>query len=176
MSNKLPFQVFLRSGQLTIYEAFPLGQNPETPANPRATTLQIKFAKIASKTFEIQRPEENEKSHILAEQKKVNRLFIPFVTSPMPGITYSGVFFTGDRPHWILATDRGGVQLYPSGHNVVHAFTSCSLWDSRGDFLMYTEEVCFPNDPTLRSHSSTRFVLFVITGSNPGRMGFWLPI
>lgn len=121
----------------------PLGQGAEVPANPRQTTLKIKFAKIASKAFEIQRPEENEKSHILAEQKKINRLFIPFVTSSAPGVTYSGVFFTGDHPHWIMSTDKGGVQMYPSGHNVVHAFTPCSLWESKGDFLMYTEEVRF---------------------------------
>ncbi|KAF5351191.1 hypothetical protein D9756_008185 [Leucocoprinus leucothites] len=138
--------VFLRSGQLTIYEAAVLGQGgaaaepSTTQSAPRATSLKIKFAKIASKAFEIQRPEENEKSHILAEQKKINRLFIPFVTSPAPGVTYHGVFFTGDKPHWILATDRGGVRVYPSGHNVVHAFTPCSLWESKGDFLMYTED------------------------------------
>jgi len=63
------------------------------------------------------------------------------VTSPTPGVAYSGIFFTGDRPHWILSTDKGGVQVYPSGHNVVHAFTPCSLWESKNDFLMYTEEV-----------------------------------
>ncbi|KAF9448151.1 hypothetical protein P691DRAFT_801258 [Macrolepiota fuliginosa MF-IS2] len=132
--------VFLRSGHLAIYEVAVLGPGAEEHPTPRQTTLKIKFAKIASKAFEIQRPEENEKSHILAEQKKISRMFIPFVTSPAPGVTYSGVFFTGDRPHWILSTDKGGVQVYPSGHNVVHAFTPCSLWESKNDFLMYTEE------------------------------------
>jgi hypothetical protein len=53
------------------------------------------------------------------------------------------VFFTGDRPHWILGTDRGGVRVFPSGDRVVHAFTSCSVW-SPGEFLMYTEEVSVP--------------------------------
>ncbi|KAG6916934.1 hypothetical protein DXG01_004621 [Tephrocybe rancida] len=132
-------QVFLRSGQLTVYEALAGGQGSELPATARASSLDIKFVKILSKAFEIQRPEEGEKG-ILAEHKRVLRMFIPFVTTPAPGTTYSGVFFTGDRPSWILATDKCGLQLYPSGHNVVHAFTPCSLWESKGDFLLYSEE------------------------------------
>ncbi|KAG6864394.1 hypothetical protein C0991_009920 [Blastosporella zonata] len=131
--------VFMRSGQLTIYEALAGGQAPEPPATVRASSLDIKFVKILSRAFEIQRPEESEKS-ILAEHKRVLRMFIPFATTPAPGTTYAGVFFTGDRPSWILATDKCGVQLYPSGHNVVHAFTPCSLWESKGDFLLYSEE------------------------------------
>ncbi|KAF5380083.1 hypothetical protein D9615_006209 [Tricholomella constricta] len=131
--------VFLRSGQLTVYEALAGGQAVDAPATARASSLDIKFVKILSKAFEIQRPEEGEKS-IIAEQKRVLRMFIPFVTTPAPGTTFSGVFFTGDRPSWILATDKSGVQLFPSGHNVVHAFTPCSLWDSKGDFLLYSEE------------------------------------
>ena len=78
---------------------------------------------------------------MLAEQKRISRLLLPFVTSPTPGQTFSGVFFTGDRPCWILSTDKGGVKLFPSGHNVVQAFTTSSLWESRGDFLLYSEEV-----------------------------------
>jgi cleavage and polyadenylation specificity factor subunit 1 len=91
-------------------------------------------------------------SSILAEHKKIPRVFVPFVTTPPvapnPGgapspttTTYSGVFFTGDRPNWIFGTDHGGVQIYPSGHSVVNAFTTCSMWEGRGDFLMYTEDV-----------------------------------
>ena len=90
--------------------------------------------------FEIQRQEEGEKS-IIAEQKRISRNFVPFVTSPTPGVTFSGVFFTGDRPNWILAGNKSGVQIYPSGHSVVHAFAACSLWDSKSDFLLYTDEV-----------------------------------
>jgi cleavage and polyadenylation specificity factor subunit 1 len=105
--------------------------------------------------FEIQRQDDagaagtSEKGPgILAEQKKISRNFVPFLTAiPAQGTaqttltTYSGVFFTGDRPNWIVGGDKTGVQIYPSGHGVVHAFTACSLWDSRGDFLLYTEEV-----------------------------------
>ncbi|GLB39375.1 putative CPSF A subunit region [Lyophyllum shimeji] len=131
--------VFLRSGQLAIYEALAGGQSAEPPTTVRASSLHIKFVKILSRAFEIQRPDESEKS-IIAEQKRVLRMFIPFVTTPVPGRTFSGVFFTGDRPSWILGTDKSGVQLYPSGHNVVHAFTPCSLWESKGDFLLYSEE------------------------------------
>lgn len=134
----------MRSGQLTIYEMLPAGAPSEPVEKPRATHLSLMFVKISSIAFEIQRQEEGEKS-ILAEQKRISRNFVPFVTSPAPGRTYSGVFFTGDRPNWILSTNKGGIQIYPSAHNVVHAFTACSLWDSRGDFLLYTEEVCSGN-------------------------------
>ncbi|KAG5641144.1 hypothetical protein DXG03_005895 [Asterophora parasitica] len=131
--------VFLRSGQLTVYEGFAGSQSIKPPTPVRASSLDIKFVKTLSRAFEIQRPEEGEKS-IIAEQKRILRMFTPFVTTPAPGTTFSGVFFTGDRPSWILATDKSGVQLYPSGHHVVHAFTPCSLWDSKGDFLLYSEE------------------------------------
>ena len=115
----------------------------------RPSHLNIKFVKVASIAFEIQRPEEvaaAEKPGILAEHKKIPRVFVPFVTTTPGGpgtvaTTYSGVFFTGDRPNWILATDHGGVQIYPSGHAVVNAFTPCSIWEEKGDFLMYTEDV-----------------------------------
>lgn len=140
MSSVIQLQVFLRSGQLTIYELVPSGQNVEYPEKVRSSHLKIIFVKIASMAFEIQRQEEGEKS-IIAEQKRISRNFVPFVTSPAPGVTFSGVFFTGDRPNWILAGNKSGVQIYPSGHSVVHAFAACSLWDSKGDFLLYTDEV-----------------------------------
>ncbi len=92
--------------------------------------------------FEINRQEDGPEKSIIAEQKRISRTLVPFVTSPTPITTYFGVFFTGDRPNWILASNKSGVQIYPSGHSVVHAFTACSLWESKGDFLLYTEEVC----------------------------------
>lgn len=132
-------QVFLRSGQLAIYEAAPGSASEERPATVRSSTLNLKFVKVLSKSFEIQRPDEAEKS-IIAEQKRISRQFIPFVTSHPSGQSLSGVFFTGDRPSWILATNKSCVKILPSGHSVVHAFTQCSLWDSQGDFLLYSEE------------------------------------
>jgi cleavage and polyadenylation specificity factor subunit 1 len=134
-------QVFLRSGQLNIYQIVPAGQPIEPLEKIRPSHLNIQFVKIVSMAFEIQRQDDSNEKSIIAEQKRISRGFIPFVTSPSPGITYSGVFFTGDRPNWILASNKSGVQIYPSGHSVVHAFTACSLWESRGDFLLYTEEV-----------------------------------
>ncbi|KAJ7094010.1 CPSF A subunit region-domain-containing protein [Mycena belliarum] len=131
--------VFLRSGQLAVYETVPGAVSEENPPVPRASTLKLKFVKVLSKSFDIQRLDETEKS-ILAEQKRISRQFIPFVTTRPSGHDLSGVFFTGDRPSWILATDKSAVKIRPSGHSVVHAFTACSLWDSRGDFLLYTEE------------------------------------
>ncbi|KAF8886814.1 CPSF A subunit region-domain-containing protein [Infundibulicybe gibba] len=131
--------VFLRSGKLTVYELFPAGPTSEVPPVTRASRLKVSFTKILSRVFEIQRSDDSEKS-VIAEQKKISRTFVPFVTSPQPGTTFSGVFFTGENPSWIMATNKGGLQLYPSGHSVVHAFTSCSLWESKGDFLLYTDE------------------------------------
>jgi cleavage and polyadenylation specificity factor subunit 1 len=139
-------QVFQRSGQLTVYQGLPLGQQTEAITEVRASHLDIKFVKVSSLAFEIQRPEESapgEKAAVgvLAEQKKIPRVFVPFSTTTPTGTTYSGVFFTGDRPNWIFSTDHGGLQVYPSGHAVVNAFTACSLWEGRSDFLMYTEDV-----------------------------------
>ncbi|KAF9057003.1 CPSF A subunit region-domain-containing protein [Panaeolus papilionaceus] len=157
--------VFLRSGQLTVYEVVPAGPVTDPVEKPRACHLKLLFVKVSSMAFEINRlpsdaqnaeagsangsappekgstpaPTHTISSSILAEQKKVLRLFVPFVTSPSPGVTYSGVFFTGDRPNWILGTDKGGVKVFPSGHALVHAFTSCKLWDG-GDFLVYSED------------------------------------
>ncbi|KAF9527699.1 CPSF A subunit region-domain-containing protein [Crepidotus variabilis] len=132
--------VFLRSGQLTLYEVVPAGQTLEPLDKVRPSHLNLHFIKIASIAFEIQRQEETVEKSIIAEQKRISRNFVPFVTSPGGGVTYSGVFFTGDRPNWITSSNKSGVQIYPSGHGVVHAFTACSLWDSKGDFLLYTEE------------------------------------
>ncbi|KAI0313592.1 CPSF A subunit region-domain-containing protein [Amylostereum chailletii] len=140
-SSPLPhLLVFLRSGQMAIYKT--IGAESALPAEhpaSRTSFLSIKFVKVLSRAFNIQRPEEQDKS-VLAEQRRISRQFIPFVTSPTPNSSFSGVFFTGDRPCWILGTDRAGLKIHPSGHAVVHSFTSCSLWDSKGDFLLYTEE------------------------------------
>lgn len=122
-----------------MYEVVPAGATEPADA-ARSSHLKVMFVKTASIAFEILRQEDGDKS-IIAEQKRISRTFVPFVTTPAPGTTYSGVFFTGDRPNWILAGNKSGVQIYPSGHSVVHAFTACSLWESKGDFLLYTEEV-----------------------------------
>ncbi|KAG2030510.1 CPSF A subunit region-domain-containing protein [Suillus americanus] len=112
--------------------------HPPLP-NLRTAFLKVKFHKVVSKTFEIQRVEETEKS-VLAEHKRISRTFVPFVTSPNVECTLAGIFFMGDRPCWIIATDKGGLRVVPSGHTVVHAFTACSLWESKGDFLLYSDE------------------------------------
>jgi len=111
----------------------------ESTERIRSASLLVKFVKVATKSFEIQRLDESEKT-VLAEHKRISRQLIPFVTSPGPGVTFSGIFFTGDRPSWILASDKSGIKIYPSGHTVVHSFTTCSLWESRGDFLVYSDE------------------------------------
>ena len=123
-----------------IYEAVATAPPTEPLPSARSSTLLVKFVKVASRAFDIQYPEEEQKSS-LAEQKRISRLLVPFSTTPAAGQSFSGVFFTGDRPCWIASTDKGGVRVIPSGHNVVHAFTTCSLWESKGDFLLYSEEV-----------------------------------
>ncbi|KAI0731786.1 CPSF A subunit region-domain-containing protein [Fomitopsis betulina] len=131
--------LFMRSGLLAVYEAFPVQPPADPLPNDRTCTLLVQFIKVVTRAFDIQVPEEQEKS-ALAEVKKISRHLIPFVSSPSPGQTFSGAFFTGDRPCWIISTDKGGVKVFPSGHSVVHAFTASSLWESRGDFLLYSEE------------------------------------
>jgi cleavage and polyadenylation specificity factor subunit 1 len=130
---------------MAIYEAMSsAGPISISLSADRSSSLAIKFVKVAAQAFDIQKPDENEKS-VIAEQRRISHMFIPFVTSPNPDTSFSGVFFTGDRPSWILATNKSGIQIYPSGHTVVHSFTACSLWESRGDFLIYSDEVGFPS-------------------------------
>lgn len=126
---------------MAVYQILPAGSAPDPNSTAqRSTTLKIKFVKVLSKSFEVKRNDETEKG-MLAEQKRISRSFIPFNTTRASGQSFTGVFFTGENPSWILSSDKGGVQIYPSGHGVVHAFTPCSLWDSKGDFLLYSEEV-----------------------------------
>lgn len=131
-----PPQVLLRSGHMAVYETV---LTPPSSESPRDTYLAAEFVKVASATFD-KIEEEKEKSAI-AELRKISRQLIPFTTSPSPSTTMSGVFFTGDRPCWIVRTDKGGTRIHASGHHVVNAFTTCSLWESRNDFLMYSDEV-----------------------------------
>ncbi|ESK98097.1 cleavage and polyadenylation specific protein [Moniliophthora roreri MCA 2997] len=133
--------VLLRSGHMAVYQTVPAGSTSllESPAAPRSAHVAIKFVKVLARFFEISRPEESAQG-ILAEQKRIIRNFTPFTTMCTSGTTFSGVFFTGDNPSWVLGTDKGGVRLFPSGHTVVHAFTPCSLWGSKAEFLVYSDE------------------------------------
>ncbi|KAF7292889.1 Cleavage and polyadenylation specific protein [Mycena indigotica] len=131
--------IFLRCGHLAAYQIVPDGTAEEPPTITRSSTLNLKFVKVLARSFEIQRPDENDKS-IIAEQKRISRQFVPFVTGRSKGTTLSGVFFTGDKPNWILATDKGSVKMHSSGHAVVYSFTQCTLWDSTTDFLVYSDE------------------------------------
>ena len=133
-------QVFLRCGQLAIYQALPAEPSSEPIPPSRTSTLTVKFVKTFSRAFELQHPEEQETS-ALAEHRRILRQFIPFTTSPAPDKTMSGVFLTGENPSWILQTDKSSVKVIPSGHAVVHAFTGTSLWGWKGDFLLYSDEV-----------------------------------
>ena len=134
------FKVLLKCGQFATYQA--VSTKPEWPeeGTSRLNTLALRFAKVASRYFEPRQNDLTEKS-VLLEQRKTLRTFIPFTTSPTPNETLSGVFFTGDQPCWILATAKAGVQIHSCSYGTVNSFTTCSMWDSKGDFLLYTDEV-----------------------------------
>jgi cleavage and polyadenylation specificity factor subunit 1 len=120
---------------MAIYESLPAPASAEQSdpplPNPQTAFLKVEFHKVVSKTFEIQRAEETEKT-VLAEHKRISQTFVPFMTSPNMECTLTSAFFVGDRPCWIMATDKGGLRVVPSGHTVFYAFTACSLWESKG--------------------------------------------
>ncbi|KAG2029284.1 CPSF A subunit region-domain-containing protein [Suillus americanus] len=127
---------------MAIYESLPAPASAEQSdpplPNPRTAFLKVEFHKVVSKTFEIQRAEEMEKT-VLAEHKRISRTFVPFMTSPNMECTLTGAFFAGDRPCWIMATDKGGLRVVPSGHTVIKALTRSCTWGSA--LLEWTPEV-----------------------------------
>ncbi|KAF8520929.1 CPSF A subunit region-domain-containing protein [Hysterangium stoloniferum] len=128
--------VYLRCSQLAVYRIHGVPPPNGFPGN-REASLLIQFTKILSVALDSF----DETEHALTpENKRIQRRLIPFVTTVNHNFTLSGVFFTGDRPHWIINTDRAGVKLVPCSYSVVHAFTTCSVWDSKSDFLLYTDE------------------------------------
>lgn len=133
----------MRCGHLAVYgiHSIPIST---PPSSGRSAFIKIVFTKVLTRSFELSKQEEAEKT-VLAEQKRIFRTFIPFATCSTlngnGGYALTGVFFTGDRPSWIIRTDKGGPKLFPSGHAVVHAFTACSLWESKAEFLVYSDEV-----------------------------------
>ncbi|KAH8116054.1 cleavage factor protein [Phellopilus nigrolimitatus] len=132
--------VLLRCGQMAIYQGVAI-EKPEWPESPpRNTTLQVNFVRMASRSFEPRQNETTEKSSLISEQKRIFRNLVTFTTSPTPESTLSGVFVTGDQPSWIVCTDKEGLRIHSCGYQVVNSFTTCSVWDSKGDFLMHTDE------------------------------------
>jgi cleavage and polyadenylation specificity factor subunit 1 len=131
------YQIYLRCSQLAIYRINSIPAPITFPPN-RESLLLIQFTKMLSRHLESF--EEAEQGTML-EIKRVQRRLVPFVTASKANATLSGLFFTGDRPHWIVGTDTSGVKLVPCSHSVVHSFTTCSVWDSKSDFLLYTDEV-----------------------------------
>ncbi|KAI0302807.1 CPSF A subunit region-domain-containing protein [Multifurca ochricompacta] len=121
--------VFLRCGQLAIYQVLPAEPSSEPIPPARISTVAVKFVKTFSRA-----------DVPVAEHRRISRQLIPFVTSPAVDRTLSGVFLTGENPSWILQTDKAAIKLIPSGHAVVHAFTATSHWDGKGDFLLYSDE------------------------------------
>lgn len=136
--------VYLRSGHLAVYQILAsAAPSSQTNVQSRSTVLPIKMIRIVSRAFgaPLKTEDNTNKPIALGEQRRAQRSLVPFTTRPSPDSDIiRGVFFTGDQPCWIIRSARAGVRIHPSGHNVVHAFTACSLWDSEGDFLMYTDE------------------------------------
>ncbi|KAF5359903.1 hypothetical protein D9758_013993 [Tetrapyrgos nigripes] len=140
--------------QMAIYQALPhspqpsvdVTQSPSPKTTSRTSHVNVKFVKIPSKAFSLN-THDGPCLVALAEQKKILRMFVPFSTMPhhsssplSPETRYTGVFFTSENPSWILGMDKGGLRMYSSGYLVVHVFTPCSLWDSKGEFLVYSNE------------------------------------
>nr|GAT45957.1 cleavage and polyadenylation specific protein [Mycena chlorophos] len=129
--------ILLRCGQLAIYQVIPEGSSDDPPTTPRASTLNLKFVKVLGRHFERQKADEN----IIADKKRGSPQFVPFTTTrASSGKTLCGAFFTGDRPSWVLATDKSALKMLPSGHTYVNSFTQCTLWDSKADFLLHSAE------------------------------------
>jgi hypothetical protein len=92
-------------------------------SNAKRSMMEIRVWIIKCYTFDDRT--------VLAEHKRIPRTFVPFMTSPNMECTLTGAFFAGYRPCWIMATDKGGLRVVPSGHTVFYAFTACSLWESK---------------------------------------------
>ena len=132
----------LRYGQMAVYQAIP-SENTSVPhSSSRHASLKLNFVKVATRLFESRQVEQMERPSVIAEQRRAPRTVIPFTTSPRPETSLSGVFVTGDEPTWIVSTDKDGLKFHTCGFQTVNSFTSCSIWDSKCDFLMHTDEAC----------------------------------
>ncbi|KZT36486.1 hypothetical protein SISSUDRAFT_989137 [Sistotremastrum suecicum HHB10207 ss-3] len=143
--------ILLRNGYLAIYEVVPIPASAlrDMPSRHRDTCVPIQFSKmrtyaLGSRT--LNGTEKRAAPSVVEAIRKPSRILHPFKTTPRlsngePGsVTYHGVFLTGDIPLWILATETTAIRIHPCGNNVVHAFSTCPLWGSQGDFLLYTDE------------------------------------
>ncbi|PVF95861.1 hypothetical protein CPB86DRAFT_787660 [Serendipita vermifera] len=144
-ANLLEPYLFLlfKSGLLLTYRVVILPG--VASAIPRAeedrSTLNIQMIKEMSKILITPTRDE---SNPASDKRNVTRSLVSF-TVPLEGSQSSatGVFLTGDQPHWFLRWDRTGFICLPCSYNTVYAFTSCSMWNSNPTFLMNTEEgVC----------------------------------
>ncbi|EJD05583.1 cleavage factor protein [Fomitiporia mediterranea MF3/22] len=136
--------VMLRCGQLAIYQAVAVDKDDFPESTVRTSTLKIKFIKMGTRSFEPRQLEPAEKSSVIAEQRRALRSLVPFIVSPNSEKRVSGVFVTGDEPCWIVATDKDGLKIHSCSFQTVNSFTSCSVWDSKCDFLMHTDEAFGP--------------------------------
>ena len=137
--------MMLRCGQLAIYQAI-LTDKPGWPDSGSRNSLGVKFIKVMSRLFEARQTEPAEKTSIIAEQRRALRSLIPFTTTPSSSsegeaCSINGIFVTGDEPTWIVASDKSGLKAHPSCWNSVNSLAACSIWDSKSDFLMHTDEV-----------------------------------
>ncbi|EED84811.1 predicted protein [Postia placenta Mad-698-R] len=122
-----------------------LNHNPSvrlSVAHIPLTILTDRVMQYAPTITEEDNPQDMESAHAprtYPEKTHTSKRTQPIVQNA-PGQTLSGVFFTGDRPCWILFADKSGVNVFPSGHSVIHGFTVTSMWGSEGDFLLNFEE------------------------------------
>jgi cleavage and polyadenylation specificity factor subunit 1 len=123
--------MLLRCGQVLVYRI--VATSSMFIEGTRESTLQIAFVRVLSTLLEPAPLELLDKRGAPAQ-----RHLIPFTAA------LSGVFLTGNRPIWICATNQSPVRITPAASTVVHAFAACSVWGSRTEFLVHTDEVCLP--------------------------------
>ncbi|KDQ18770.1 hypothetical protein BOTBODRAFT_28276 [Botryobasidium botryosum FD-172 SS1] len=125
--------VSTRSGLKAAYEVAPI--SIELEAQLASPGLAIQFVKVLSHIDSTRQSED----HSDLKRQTPQRSFVPFTTS-VHDTSFSGAFFTGRHPLWVISTDKSGICIYPSSTSVVNAFSACSMFGSSSDFLVHSED------------------------------------
>jgi cleavage and polyadenylation specificity factor subunit 1 len=133
-----------KSGLIQVYQCTPAKPPVDGAPIERTTSLNIQLVKVFSQTFPGASLDESVlPSALIADRRAAQRLLVPFTTTGrLDRSQVSGLFLTGDRPHWFFKVDKSDFICIPCDHSIVYAFTSCSIWEGPPAFLMNTEDVC----------------------------------
>lgn len=110
------------SGRLNVYEA--LTRFTLDTASQSRRSLAVRFKKVYNQTLPI------------AATSKLPYTLIPF--SKIEGQT--GVFITGERPHWIMSSDAHPVKAYGLKQSAV-AFAKTTHLGGTGEYFIKIEDV-----------------------------------